>query len=410
MPFSPGSDALYRQSLVLHEKHRGKLAIRPKILLKTRHDLSLAYTPGVAEVSREIIRNRDNAYEYTLKANTIAIVTDGSAVLGLGNIGGYAAIPVMEGKAILFKEFAGVDAFPICFESYETDFVDKVRNIAPVFGGINLEDIAAPKCFEVEDALQDIGIPVMHDDQHGTAVVVLAALINACKVTGKKYKDLNIVINGAGAAGYAITRMLKCIGYSPDVCTRVNEIIVCDTQGTIFRGREGLYQNKYKFIISEETNRIALSGTLADALCGADVFIGVSAPGLVIPEMIRTMNRDPIVFAMANPVPEIMPDKAKEAGAAVVGTGRSDYPNQINNVLAFPGIFRGALDARATRITDDMKIAAAHAIAGCVTKPRPDCILPSILDKSVTKRVAAAVAKAAIASGCSRSVPSARPR
>ncbi|AGB02693.1 NAD(P)-dependent malic enzyme [Methanoregula formicica] len=408
MPFSPGSDSLYRESLVLHEKHRGKLAIRPKVLLKTRHDLSLAYTPGVAEVSREIIRNRDNAYEYTLKANTIAIVTDGSAVLGLGNIGGYAAIPVMEGKAILFKEFAGVDAFPICFESYETDFVDKVRNIAPVFGGINLEDIAAPKCFEVEDALQDIGIPVMHDDQHGTAVVVLAALINACKVTGKKYKDLNIVINGAGAAGYAITRMLKCIGYSPEVCTRVNEIIVCDTQGTIFRGREGLYQNKYKFIISEETNRIALSGTLADALCGADVFIGVSAPGLVTPEMIRSMNRDPIVFAMANPVPEIMPDKAKEAGAAVVGTGRSDYPNQINNVLAFPGIFRGALDARATRITDDMKIAAAHAIAGCVTKPRPDCILPSILDKSVTKRVATAVAKAAVASGCSRSVPSSR--
>lgn len=406
MPFSPGSDSLYRESLVLHEKHRGKLAIRPKVLLKTRHDLSLAYTPGVAEVSREIIRNRDNAYEYTLKANTIAIVTDGSAVLGLGNIGGYAAIPVMEGKAILFKEFAGVDAFPICFESYETDFVDKVRNIAPVFGGINLEDIAAPKCFEVEDALQDIGIPVMHDDQHGTAVVVLAALINACKVTGKKYGDLNIVINGAGAAGYAITRMLKCIGYSPDVCTRVNEIIVCDTQGTIFRGREGLYQNKYKFIISEETNRIALAGTLADALCGADVFIGVSAPGLVTPEMIRSMNKDPIVFAMANPVPEIMPDIAKEAGAAIVGTGRSDYPNQINNVLAFPGLFRGALDARATRITDDMKIAAAHAIASCVAKPRPDCILPSILDKSVTKRVAKSVAKAAIASGCSRSVPS----
>jgi len=408
MTFSPGSDSLYRESLDLHEKHRGKLAIRPKVLLKTRHDLSLAYTPGVAEVSREIVRNRDMAYEYTLKANTIAIVTDGSAVLGLGNIGGYAAIPVMEGKAILFKEFAGVDAFPICFESYETDFVDKVKNLAPVFGGINLEDIAAPKCFEVEDALQDIGIPVMHDDQHGTAVVVLAALINACKVTGKNYSDLNIVINGAGAAGYAITRMLKCIGYSPDVCTRVNEIIVCDTQGTIFRGREGLYQNKYKFIISEETNRIALAGTLADALCGADVFIGVSAPNLVTQDMIRSMNKDPIVFAMANPVPEIMPDIAKEAGAAVVGTGRSDFPNQINNVLAFPGIFRGALDARATRITDDMKIAAAHAIAGCVVKPHPECILPSILDKRVTKKVAKAVAEAAVKSGCSRSVSSSR--
>jgi len=405
MTFSPGSDSLYRESLILHEKHHGKLAIRPKVLLKTRHDLSLAYTPGVAEVSREIVRNRDMAYEYTLKANTIAIVTDGSAVLGLGNIGGYAAIPVMEGKAILFKEFAGVDAFPICFESYETDFVDKVKNIAPVFGGINLEDIAAPKCFEVEDALQDIGIPVMHDDQHGTAVVVHAALINACKVTEKKYSDLNIVINGAGAAGYAITRMLKCIGYSPDVCTRVNEIIVCDTQGTIFRGRQGLYQNKYKFIISEETNHISLSGTLADALCGADVFIGVSAPNLVTPEMIRSMNRDPIVFAMANPIPEIMPDAAKKAGAAVVGTGRSDYPNQINNVLAFPGIFRGALDARATRITDDMKIAAAHAIAGCVSKPHSECILPSILDKGVTKKVARAVAEAAMKSGCSRSIP-----
>ena len=408
MPFSPGSDSLYREALVLHEKHHGKLAIRPKVPIKTRHDLSLVYTPGVAEVSREIVRNRDMAYEYTLKANTIAIVTDGSAVLGLGNIGGYAAIPVMEGKAILFKEFANVDAFPICFESYETDFVDKVKNIAPVFGGINLEDIAAPKCFEVEDALQDIGIPVMHDDQHGTAVVVLAALINACKVTGKKYGDLNIVINGAGAAGYAITRMLKCIGYSPDVCTRVNEIIVCDTQGTIFRGRAGLYQNKYKFIISEETNRIALTGTLADALCGADVFIGVSAPNLVTPEMIRSMNKDPIVFAMANPVPEIMPDTAKEAGAAVIGTGRSDFPNQINNVLAFPGIFRGALDARATRITDEMKIAAAHAIARCVSKPCPEQILPSILDKSVTKRVAKAVADASVMSGCSRSVPPSR--
>lgn len=402
MPFSPGSESLYQESLLLHEKHHGKLGIRSKVPLKTRHDLSLVYTPGVAEVSREIVRNRDMAYEYTLKANTIAIVTDGSAVLGLGNIGGYAAIPVMEGKAILFKEFAGVDAFPICFENYETDFVDKVRNIAPVFGGINLEDIAAPKCFEVEDALQDIGIPVMHDDQHGTAVVVLAALINACKVTGKKYSDLNIVINGAGAAGYAITRMLKCIGYSPDVCTRVNEIIVCDTQGTIFRGRPGLYQNKYKFIISEETNRIALSGTLADALCGADVFIGVSAPNLVTQEMIQSMNKDPVVFAMANPVPEIMPDKAKEAGAAVVGTGRSDFPNQINNVLAFPGIFRGALDARATRITDEMKIAAAHAIAACVPRPRHERILPSILDKSVTQRVAAAVVKAAVQCGCSR--------
>jgi malate dehydrogenase (oxaloacetate-decarboxylating) len=402
MVFSPGSDDIYKESLALHAKHRGKLGIRSKVPLNTKHDLSLAYTPGVAEVSREIIRDKNLAYEYTLKSNTIAIVTDGSAVLGLGNIGGYAAIPVMEGKAILFKEFAGVDAFPICFESYETDFVDKVRNIAPVFGGINLEDIAAPKCFEVEDALQDIGIPVMHDDQHGTAVVVLAALLNACRVTGKKFGELNIVISGAGAAGYAITRLLKCIGYNPNVCTRVNEIIVCDTQGTIFRGREGLYKNKYKFILAEETNKPALCGSLADAIHGADVFIGVSAPGVLTEEMVRSMNHDAIVFAMANPVPEIWPDAAKHAGAAIVGTGRSDFPNQINNVLAFPGIFRGALDARATKISDEMKIAAAHAIAACVPEPTHDRILPNILDKSVTKRVASAVARAAGECGCGR--------
>jgi malate dehydrogenase (oxaloacetate-decarboxylating) len=297
-----------------------------------------------------------------------------------------------------------VDAFPICFENYETDFVDQVKNIAPVFGGINLEDIAAPKCFEVEDALLDIGIPVMHDDQHGTAIVVLAALLNACKVTGKKYADLNIVICGAGAAGFAITRLLRCIGYDPRVCTRVNEIIVCDTQGTISRERPGLYKNKYKFIIGEETNRPALAGSLADAMIGADVFIGVSAPGLVTEEMIRSMNKKAIVFAMANPVPEIWPDMAQHAGAEVVGTGRSDFPNQINNVLAFPGIFRGALDARATRITDEMKIAAAHAIADYIPRPKKDNIMPNILDKNVTKAVAKAVRKAATSCGCSRSV------
>jgi len=404
MMFSPGSDEIYKESLALHEQHRGKLEIHAKVPLKNTHDLSLAYTPGVAAVCREIAKDKNLAYRYTLKANTIAIVTDGSAVLGLGNIGGYAAIPVMEGKAILFKEFAGIDAFPICFENYDTDFTDQVKNIAPVFGGINLEDIAAPKCFEVEDALQDLGIPVMHDDQHGTAVVVLAALLNACKVTGKKYEDLKIVICGAGAAGYAITRLLKCIGYDPNVCATVHEIVVCDTKGTIFHGREGLYKNKYKFIIAEETNRRALSGTLADALKGADVFIGVSGPEIVTEEMIRSMNKDPIVFALANPVPEIWPDAAKKGGAAVVGTGRSDFPNQINNVLAFPGIFRGALDARATRITDEMKIAAAHAIAGYIKKPVPDQILPNILDKEVTRSVAAAVAKAAENCGCSRKI------
>jgi malate dehydrogenase (oxaloacetate-decarboxylating) len=404
MLFTPGSDEIYQEALALHEKYKGKLEVRSKVHLKTKHDLSCAYTPGVAGVCREIAKDRNLAYRYTMKANTIAIVTDGSAVLGLGNIGGYAAIPVMEGKAILFKEFAGIDAFPICFENYRTDITDQIRNIAPVFGGINLEDIAAPRCFEVEDALQDIGIPVMHDDQHGTAVVVLAALINACRVTGKKFEDLNIVICGAGAAGYAITRLLKCIGYNPDVCSIVNEIIVCDTRGTIFRGREGLYQNKYKFILGEETNRHALAGTLADAMNGADAFIGVSAPGVVTEDMIRLMNKDPIVFAMANPVPEIWPDAAKRAGAAVVGTGRSDFPNQINNVLAFPGIFRGALDARAMKITDEMKVAAAHAIADYVPRPHRDHILPNILDKEVTKAVAKAVADAAEKCGCSRHV------
>lgn len=404
MLFSPGSDEIYKEALALHAKYHGKLEIRSKVPLRNKHDLSLAYTPGVAEVCREIAKDKNLAYRYTMKANTIAIVTDGSAVLGLGNIGGYAAIPVMEGKAILFKEFAGIDAIPLCFESYETDFADQIKNIAPVFGGINLEDIAAPKCFEVEDALQEIGIPVMHDDQHGTAVVVLAALINACKVTGKKFEDLSIVISGAGAAGYAITRLLKCIGYDPNVCRTVHEIIVCDTRGTIFRGREGLYKNKYKFILAEETNRMALDGTLADAMTGADVLIGVSAPGIVTEEMVRSMNKDAIVLAMANPVPEIWPDAAKKGGAAVVGTGRSDFPNQINNVLAFPGIFRGALDARATRITDEMKIAAAHAIADYVSKPHRDRILPNILDKDVTTAVAAAVARAAEECRCSRKI------
>ena len=336
--FSPGSDEIYKDALALHAKHHGKLEIRSKVPLRNRHDLSLAYTPGVAEVSRQISKNKNLAYKYTLKANTIAIVTDGTAVLGLGNIGGHAAIPVMEGKAILFKEFAGVDAFPICFENHDTNFTDQVKNIAPVFGGINLEDIAAPKCFEVEDALQDIGIPVMHDDQHGTAVVVLGALLNACRVTGKKFTDLNIVISGAGAAGFAITRLLKCIGYNPNVCTMVNEIIVCDTQGTIFRGREGLYKNKYKFIIAEETNKPALAGSLADAMIGADVVIGVSAPGVITEDMVRSMNKDAIVFCHGKPGAGDLAGHCK-AGR---GCGRRDRqerfsPTKINNVLGFPG-------------------------------------------------------------------------
>lgn len=393
---------LHRESLALHAEHHGKIEIRSKIPITSIHDLTLAYTPGVAEVCREIQRNQDLAYKYTIKSNTVAIVTDGSAVLGLGNIGGYAAIPVMEGKAMLFKEFANIDAFPICYEGYHVDFVEDVKNIAPVFGGINLEDIAAPKCFDVEDALQDIGIPVMHDDQHGTAVVVLAALINACRVTGKPFKDLRIAIAGAGAAGYAITRILRSIGYDRKAVVRVHEVLVCDTRGIIHRNRDDLLKNKYKYILAHETNPHAHKGMLADAMKGADVFIGVSTGGIVSPEMVASMADNAIVFALANPVPEILPPLAKEAGAAVVCSGRSDFPNQVNNVLAFPGIFRGALDARATKITEGMKVAAAHALADYITDPIPDCILPSILDRGVTKAVADAVLKAAIQEGCVR--------
>lgn len=397
-------NTLYKESLVLHEKHRGKLEIRSKVPLNTRRELGRAYTPGVAEVCRAIEKDKNLAYRYTLKGNTIAIVTDGSAVLGLGDIGAYGAIPVMEGKAILFKKFAGIDAFPICFEKFNSNFVDEVKNIAPVFGGINLEDIAAPKCFEVEEALQEIGIPVMHDDQHGTAIVILAALLNACKVTGRTFEDLRIVVCGAGAAGYAVTRLLRCIGYSPDVCTVVNDLVVCDTKGIIHRKREGLYANKYKFIIADETNHQGKTGTLADAMEGADVAIGVSAPGIITEDMVRSMNKDAIVFAMANPVPEIMPDLALRAGAAIVGTGRSDFPNQINNALAYPGVFRGALDAAATQITNEMKVAAAHALANYIKKPTKKRILPSILDRKVTMAVAKGVKEAAIAGGCARRV------
>ncbi|MFA5348387.1 MAG: NADP-dependent malic enzyme [Methanoregula sp.] len=395
---------VYTESLELHKKYRGKIEIHSKVPIRNRRDLSLAYTPGVGAVCKEIHRDKNLAYKYTLKANTIAIVTDGSRVLSLGNIGGYAALPVMEGKALLFKKLAGIDAFPICFESFHTEFVDEVKNIAPVFGGIALEDIAAPKCFELEDALQGIGIPVMHDDQHGTAVVVLAALLNACRVTKKRFEDLNIVVCGAGAAGFAITRMLSCIGYDPNLCSRVNNIIVCDTKGIIHRQRDGLYANKYKFIIAEETNRYGRTGTLADSLEGADVCIGVSVPAIITPAMIRSMNKDPIVFALAHPMPEILPNDARMAGAAIVGTGRNDYPNQINYALAFPGIFRGALDVCATRISDEMKVAAAHALADFVKRPRKDRILPQVLNPNVMKSVARAVSEAAVTSGCARKI------
>lgn len=398
---SGGSD-IRAESIELHAAHQGKLEIQSKVPLQTRTDLSRAYTPGVAAVCQEIAVDRNRAWDYTLKQNTVAIVSDGTAVLGLGNIGPYAAIPVMEGKAILFKEFAGVDAFPICIDAHQEDIIRIIKGIAPVFGGINLEDITAPRCFEIEEELQDIGIPVMHDDQHGAAIAVLAALINACKITGKQFEDLRVVVCGAGAAGYAICRLLKCIGYDTGTCQQVRELIVCDTQGIIFRGRPGLYHNKYKFILGEETNKSARSGTLIDAMTGADVFIGVSKAGLVSHEMVRSMATDPIVLSLANPVPEIMPEEAKAAGAAIVGSGRSDYPNQVNNVLAFPGIFRGALDARATRITDEMKIAAAHAIASYISNPTPDAILPDPLDRGVARAVAEAVRKAAITGGVSQ--------
>ena len=393
---------IFAESIALHEQYRGKISVHSKVPLANRHDLSLAYTPGVASVCREIAKNRDLAWTYTIKANTIAIVTDGSRVLSLGNIGGYAAIPVMEGKALLFKKLAGIDAFPICFENYHTEFADEIRNIAPVFGGIALEDIAAPKCFELEESLQGIGIPVMHDDQHGTAIVVLAALINACRVTGKRFGDLKVVISGAGATGFAITRMLAGIGYKPGLIPKVADIIVCDSRGILHRQREGLYTNKYKFIMAEETNRGGRSGSLADALEGADVLIGVSSPGIVTPKMVRSMNKKAIVFALANPAPEIHPHDALLAGAAVVGTSRGEFPNQINYVLAFPGIFRGALDVCATRISDEMKVAAAHAIADFVRRPRKDRILPPVLDRDVVQAVAHAVSIAAVHSGCAR--------
>jgi malate dehydrogenase (oxaloacetate-decarboxylating) len=394
---------IYTESVELHEKYHGKIEVYSKVPIRNRHDLSLAYTPGVAEVCREIARDKNLAYKYTLKANTIAIVTDGSRVLSLGNVGGTAAIPVMEGKALLFKKLADIDAFPICFEKFHTEFVDEVKNIAPVFGGIALEDIAAPRCFELEEALQGIGIPVMHDDQHGTAVVVLAALINACRVTGRRFEDLNIVVSGAGAAGYAITRMLRCIGYDPNLCSSVKDIIVCDSKGIIHRDREGLYANKYKFIIAGQTNREGRTGTLEDALEGADVCIGVSVPAIITPAMVRSMNKDPVIFALANPVPEILPHDAHMAGAAIVGTGRGEYPNQINYALAFPGIFRGALDVCATRISDEMKVAAAHALADYIPNPQKNRILPTVLDRDVVTAVAKAVSAAAVTSGCARS-------
>ncbi len=387
-------NAINQRSLELHQQLRGKIGITNKAPVQTRDDLSLVYTPGVAEPCRVIAQDPARARELTGRGNAVAIVTDGSAVLGLGNIGPLAALPVMEGKAMLFRQFASIDAWPLCLDTQDPDaIVETVRRVAPGFGGVNLEDIAAPRCFEIEDRLQDLGIPVFHDDQHGTAIVLLAALMNAAKVTGRRPEALRVVINGAGAAGTAIASLLRCVGHDPAVCVPMQDIVVCDSQGAIHPGRAGLSAAKQQLL--RFTNRDQRSGSLQDMLRDADVFIGVSRGNLLTADDVATMRPQSIVLAMANPTPEIMPDQAQRGGAAVVGTGRSDFPNQVNNLLAFPGIFRGALDAAAPRITPAMKLAAAKALADAVADPTPDRVLPDPLDQTVAPRVAAAVAAAA---------------
>lgn len=373
------------KALKMHEQWNGKLETTAKAHVDTREDLAIAYTPGVAEPCKVIAEDPEAAYKYTIKANTVAVVSDGSAVLGLGNIGALAAMPVMEGKAVLFKEFGGVNAVPICLDTQDTEeIIRTVVNIAPAFGGINLEDISAPRCFEIETRLKELlNIPVFHDDQHGTAIVVLAGIINALKVTGKKKEDCRVVINGAGSAGIAIAKLLLTYGFS--------HIIICDSKGIISRSADNLTPVKEE--IAQITNKDDLKGTLADALKGTDIFIGVSAPGVVTADMVASMNKDAILFALSNPVPEIMPDLAKAAGAKVVGTGRSDFPNQVNNVVAFPGIFKGALEGRAAQITEEMKLAAAEAIAGLVADDElnEDNILPQPFDPRVADTVSQAV-------------------
>lgn len=375
-----------KKALELHRQLHGKIALKPKKSIITRDDLSIMYTPGVAEPAREIAKDKQKVWKYTSRRNWVAIVTDGSAVLGLGNIGPEAALPVMEGKAVLFKEFADVDAFPICLATQNVDeIVDTIIKIAPSFGGINLEDISAPRCFEIEQRLiKSLDIPVFHDDQHGTAIVVLAALINAAKVVKKQLNKLSIVISGAGAAGVAITKIL----YSQ----KIHNIIVLDSKGIISKKRDDL--NDVKQSLLEYTNPTNINGTLADAIVQRDVFIGVSAPNILTKSMIKSMAKDPIIFAMSNPIPEIMPEEAKMAGAAVIATGRSDFPNQINNVLAFPGMFRGVLDANVQNITNRMKLAAAFALADYLKCPNSEKIIPSALDKNVSLAVARAVSNA----------------
>lgn len=373
------------KALELHKEWKGKISTEAKCEVKTREDLALAYTPGVAEPCKVIHEDPKEAYTYTLKQNTIAVVSDGSAVLGLGNIGPEAAMPVMEGKAVLFKEFGGVNAFPICLKTQDVDeIVETVQRLEPTFGGINLEDISAPRCFEIERRLKEtMNIPVFHDDQHGTAIIVLAGVINSLKLTGKKKEDCRIVVNGSGAAGIAISKLLLRYGF--------RHLVICDSKGIISRDRENL--NWIKKEMLEITNLDNQNGTLADALVGADIFIGVSAPNSVTEEMVRSMNKDAILFAMANPVPEIMPDLAKAAGARIVGTGRSDFPNQVNNVLVFPGIFKGALEGKARQITEDMKLAAAEALAGIVSDEElnEEFILPEAFNPKVSEVVSAAV-------------------
>lgn len=373
------------KALALHEDWHGKIDTTPKCAVKSREDLAIAYTPGVAEPCKVIAKNKEKAYTYTIKSNTVAVVSDGSAVLGLGNIGPEAAMPVMEGKAVLFKEFGGINAFPICLDTQDTEEIIKtVTYLAPTFGGINLEDISAPRCFEIEERLKEIlDIPVFHDDQHGTAIVVLAGIINALKVTKRTKENVKIVVNGAGSAGIAITRLLLRYGFS--------DIIMCDISGILSNSSKNV--NPIQRDMIKVTNPAGKTGTLADALKGADIFVGVSAPGIVTEEMVASMNKDAILFAMANPVPEIMPDLAKKAGAKVVGTGRSDFPNQINNVVAFPGIFKGALEGHARQITEEMKLAAANAIANLVDEAdlNEEHIMPQPFDPRVANAVAEAV-------------------
>lgn len=386
----------YQESLQLHKYLKGKIRVTPKMDVRTKEDLSLVYSPGVAEPCRAIAADPEKVWDYTIKGNTVAIVTDGSAVLGLGNIGAKASIPVMEGKAMLFKRFANIDAFPICLDTQDTEkIIETVKLIAPVFGGINLEDISAPRSFEIEQRLQDIGIPVFHDDQHGTAIVVLAGLINAAKLVNKSLFDLKVVINGAGAAGVAIARLLRCVDHQDTTeCISVREVVMCDSKGVIHGGRDDL--NSVKREMLNYTNPDGKSGSVQEALVDADVFIGVSIGNLLTAEDIRRMNRDAIIFALANPDPEIMPEEAYKGGAAIVGTGRSDLPNQVNNVLGFPGIFRGALDARAPRITPAMKLAAAYAIADYIPNPTREAIIPASLQEQVAWKVAEAVKAAAL--------------